>query len=86
MSQIHKRFTSEQVKSLLDRYSKKEIERRYIQEILGIRKRQFFMILRQYKESPQHFTIRYHRTKAPRSLIPFPIAVKYVVPMVLHIE
>ena len=31
MSQLHKRFTSEQVKELLGRYSKNEIERKYIQ-------------------------------------------------------
>jgi len=52
MSQLHKRFTSEQVKELLDRYSKDEIERKYIQEILGIKKRRFFVLLKQYKESP----------------------------------
>ena len=37
MSQLHKRFTSEQVKELFGRYSKNEIERKYIQEILGSR-------------------------------------------------
>ena len=37
MSQLHKRFTSEQVKELLDRYAKNEIERKYIQEIRGSR-------------------------------------------------
>jgi hypothetical protein len=34
MSQIHKRFTPEQVKDLLERYANKEIERKYVQEIL----------------------------------------------------
>ena len=57
MSQLHKRFTPDQVKELLERYSKNEIERKYIQEILGIRKRRFFVLLKQYKENPQHFTI-----------------------------
>ena len=42
MSQIHKRFTCDEVKELLGRYSKKEIERKYIQEILGIGKSRFF--------------------------------------------
>ena len=50
MSQIHKRFTSDQVKELFDRYSKNEIERKYIQEILGVRKRRFFMLLKQYSQ------------------------------------
>jgi hypothetical protein len=65
---LHKRFTSEQVKELLDRYSKNEIERKYIQEILGIKRRRFFILLKQYKENPQHFTVRYQRTRAPRTI------------------
>ncbi|MGZ3525215.1 MAG: hypothetical protein ACXU9L_10525 [Thermodesulfobacteriota bacterium] len=70
MSQLHKRFTSEQVKELFDRYSKNEIERKYIQEILGIKKRRFFVLLKQYKENPQHFTVQYQRTRAPRTISP----------------
>jgi len=62
MSQLHKRFTSDQVKALLERYVKNEIERKYIQEILGIRKRRFFMLLKQYRQDPQHFVIQYQRT------------------------
>jgi hypothetical protein len=70
MSQVHKRFTSDQVKDLLDRYLKKEIERKYIQEILGIKKRRFFVLLKQCKESPQHFTVQYQRTTPSRSISP----------------
>ena len=70
MSQLHKRFTSEQVKELLDRYSKNEIERTYIQETLGIKKRRFFALLKKYKENPQHFTVQYQRTTAPRTISP----------------
>ena len=55
MSQLHKRFISEQVKELLDRYLKNEIQRTYVQEILGIKRRRFFVLLKQYKENPQHF-------------------------------
>src|SRR4030042_5125418 len=70
MSQLHKRFTSEQVKELFDRYLKNEIERTYIQEILGIKRRRFFVRLKQYKENPQHFTVQYQRTRAPRTISP----------------
>jgi hypothetical protein len=70
MSQLHKRFTSERVKELLDRYLKNEIERKYIQEILGIKRRRFFFLLKQYKENPQHFTVQYRRTRAPRTIPP----------------
>jgi len=66
MSQLHKRFTSDQVKELLERYLKKEVERSYIQEILSIRRRRFFTLLNQYKEDPQHFSIQYQRTTPAR--------------------
>jgi len=70
MSQLHKRFTSDQVQGLLERYSKNEIERKYIQEILGISKRRFFMLLNEYKENPHLFTIQYRRTTPSRSISP----------------
>ena len=66
MSQIHKRFTSDQVKELLERYLKKEVERTYIQEILGFKKRRFFTLINQYREDPQHFSIQYQRATPPR--------------------
>jgi len=47
------------VKELLESYSKNEIERTYIQEILGIKRRRFFMLLKRFKENPQYFTIQY---------------------------
>jgi len=36
MSQLHKRFSSDQLKELFERYLQNEIERKYIQEILEI--------------------------------------------------
>ena len=66
MSQLHKRFTSDQVKELLDRYLKKEVERLYIQAILAIKKRRFFSLINQYREDPQHFSIQYQRATPPR--------------------
>ena len=66
MSQIHKRFTPDQVKELFERYLKNQMERKYIQEILGIKRRRFFMLVKQYKENPQHFTIQYERNTPPR--------------------
>ncbi len=66
MSQLHKRFTSDEVKELLQRYLKHEIERNYIQEILGIKKRRFFTLIKQYKEHPQGFSIQYQRSTPSR--------------------
>jgi len=68
MSQLHKRFTSDQVQGLLERYLKKEVERKYVQEILGISRRRFFMLLNHYRENPSHFTIQYQRTASTRCL------------------
>ncbi len=51
MVQVHKKFTDEQVKNLLERYLKHEIERKYIQEILRIRKARFFALLKDYRKS-----------------------------------
>lgn len=68
--QVHKRFTDSQVKELLQRYLKKEIERRYIQSILGIGKARFFELVRAYRESPDQFTVQYTRTAPAHSIDP----------------
>lgn len=70
MPQLHKRFTSDEVKELLDRYLKDEIERLYIQEMMRIKERHFFILLKQYKENPQHFNVQYRRTGAPQTISP----------------
>jgi hypothetical protein len=70
MSQVHKRFASDQVKELFERYLKNEVQREYLQGILGIKKRRFFMLLKQYRETPQRFTIQYQRRTPSRSLSP----------------
>ena len=66
MSHLHKRFTSDQVKELLERYLRNEIKRKHLQEILGIKERRFFALVRQYRKNPHDFTIQYHRTSPPR--------------------
>jgi len=70
MSQVHKRFTSDEVKELFERYLKNEVQREYLQGILGIKKRRFFILLKQYRETPQRFTIQYQRRTPSRSLSP----------------
>ena len=66
MTQLHKRFTDTQVKELLRRYLRKEVERKYIQEILLIGKRRFFSLIKQYRENPEGFSIKYHRRAKTR--------------------
>ena len=62
VGQVHKRFTDHQVKELIERYLHKEIERMYVQEILGIHKRRFFQLTGGYRDNPETFSIQYHRT------------------------
>lgn len=68
MVQLHKRFSDEQVKELLNRYLNREIKREYIQQILGIKRRRFCALVDKYRQNPQVFSIRYLRTKATRSI------------------
>jgi predicted acetyltransferase len=53
MVQIHKKFTDTQVRELIERYMAKKIGRKYVQEILGIKKTRFFALVKQIKEEPE---------------------------------
>lgn len=61
VKQLHKKFTDSQVKELIGRYLKHEIERKYIQEILGIKKARFFELITEYRKNPERFSIQYTR-------------------------
>jgi hypothetical protein len=68
MTQLHKRFTDQQVKDLMYRYLRNELKRTHIQEILKIGKRQFFKLLKEYRENPDKFSIQYERAAATRTI------------------
>jgi hypothetical protein len=68
MAQLHKNFTSRQVGNLIYRYLQKEVERNYIQEILGIKKTRFFALVKKYKKDSKNFSIEYRRGKATRKI------------------
>jgi len=68
MVQIHKEFTDSQVKELIERYLKKEIKIHYVLEILGIKRSRFFVLLKQYKECPNKFSIQYGRKTKTRKI------------------
>ena len=61
MAQLHKKFTDNQVKELLQRYLNSEIERPYIQQILGIGKTRFFALIKSYQANAAGFSIQYRR-------------------------
>ena len=70
MAQLHKKFTDEQLKDLFKRYLQKEIPRKYLLEILGIKKSCFAVLLKQYKLNPYKFSIQYRRRKNTRAINP----------------
>jgi hypothetical protein len=62
MSQIHKRFTVEQVRILLEAYQNGHISREEIENTFEIGKTRFFALIKQYRESLATFSIDYHRS------------------------
>jgi len=69
-NQIHKKFTDEQVKNLMNRYVKGEIRREDIERLLGIAKSRFFILLKKYREQPETFSVQYQRSHVTRPLDP----------------
>ena len=69
-TQIHTKFNTAQVKELLGKYLNKEIERKYIQQILGIGKSRFFEIIQTYRSDPESFSVDYKRSSSTRSISP----------------
>jgi len=69
MVQLHKRFTDSQVKELIERYLRGEIERGYIQEVLGIGKTRFFTLISAYRHSPHEFSLQYRRKVTTRTIL-----------------
>jgi hypothetical protein len=61
MDQLHKRFTVEQVKVLLQSYTQRTIDRAEVEEILQINKTRFFALLKEYRQDPEKFSIVYAR-------------------------
>jgi hypothetical protein len=61
MDQLHKRFSVEQVKLLLQRYTEGELSRTEIEEVLGLGKTRFFALLKAYRQAPEGFSIDYER-------------------------
>ncbi|MCJ7509119.1 MAG: hypothetical protein MUO85_10405 [candidate division Zixibacteria bacterium] len=68
MVQIHKKFTDSQARDLIERYLDKKIERKYLQEILGIKKRRFFALVKELKDDPENFSISYSRKIPTRKI------------------
>ena len=70
MEQLHKKFTDEQVKDLMQRYTNKELKREHIQQMLRIGKTRFFALVKDYRDNPQEFSIQYDRQAKTRGIDP----------------
>ena len=66
VEQLHKKFTDEAVKSLLDKYLAKGIKVSYVSEILGIKRSRLFELLKKYKGNPAGFSVGYNRKTGNR--------------------
>jgi len=68
MDQLHKRFSDTQIKNLIERYLNKELERVYIQKILGIGKTRFFALVKKYRTNSQSFSVQYPQKHPARKI------------------
>lgn len=68
MVQLHKHFSDEQIKEFIQKYLGKEVERKPLQEVLGINKTRFFALVKAYRADCSSFSIDYSREKATRSI------------------
>ena len=61
MDQLHKRYTVEQVKVILQGYCQGTMSRAEVEEMLQISKTRFFALLKDYRANPETFSITYQR-------------------------
>jgi len=61
MSQLHKRFTDEQIKALVHGYCQGKMKRAEVQDLLEIGKTRFFALLKEYRQNPEGFSVNYRR-------------------------
>jgi len=66
MTQVHKRFTVEQVKVLFQGYCQGNLSRKEVEDMLGIGKTRFFGLLKAYRQDGDGFSVDYHRATPGR--------------------
>lgn len=68
MSQLHKKFTDNEVKKLIERYLEGQIKRTHLEKILGIKRRRICELVKIYRNDPQSFSIGYSLKKPTRKI------------------
>jgi hypothetical protein len=66
MTQLHRRFTDEQIQVLFHSYCRGQLSRADLQDMLRIGRSRFFVLLKAYRRDPQAFSIAYQRTTHSR--------------------
>jgi len=66
--QLHRRFSTEEVKIILQKYCDGTIPLRYILQILHLKKSRFFSLLQRYRKDPEDFYIEYQRKRTSRRI------------------
>ena len=66
MTQLHKRFSDEQIRVLLQSYCQGKMSRAQVQEMLGVGKTRFFALMKSYRQDPNSFSIAYERSTSAR--------------------
>lgn len=69
-SQLHKRFSNDQVKTLLQKYASSELRAKDVVNHLGISRARFYELYTKYEEDPGAFTIDYTRESPTNVLDP----------------
>jgi hypothetical protein len=65
---LRKLFSADQVKEVFQRYLSRQIGVDQASAILKIRRRQFFKLLKVYRERPESFSLEYTRKTPPRKI------------------
>ncbi len=65
---LRKLFSVDQVKEVFQRYLSRQIAVDQASAILKIRRRQFFKLLKLYREGPESFSLDYTRKAPPRKI------------------
>lgn len=66
MKHLHKRFSKDQIKLFFSAYLNHRMSREEVENELGIGKSRFFVLLQQYKNNPDTFSVSYHRRTPTR--------------------
>lgn len=67
-SQLHKRLTTDQVRSILSKYSKGTLQAKDAVMYLGVSRSRFYQIIEEYNACPDSFSLEYKRSSPSHTL------------------